>query len=163
LDLSVERISRVENRVIMVGNCAFCGKEFRAKRSDAKTCSQRCRDQQKARNKINKQAGGAGQIAGRVGMVSPIPDPSPGRPSLVFDVTQQALVKAGRLSTPLAAVALVLAGRLDNSGFDTGSGVVALSRELDRLLVDVLAQNEPPDELDELEERRREKAARAGL
>src|SRR5215208_3433309 len=125
---------------IMVGNCAFCGQTFRAKRSDAKTCSQRCRDQQKARNKINKQSGGASAPGdasaspelGQVGLVSPIP--SPGRPSLVFDVTQQALVKAGRLGTPLAAMALVIAGRLDNSVFDTGSGVVALSRELDRLL-----------------------------
>jgi hypothetical protein len=145
----------------MVGNCAFCSKEFRAKRSDAKTCSQRCRDQQKARNKINKQSGGR-QIAGQVGLVSPIPSPSPDRPSLVFDVTQQALVKAGRLGTPLGAMALLIAGRLDNSVVDTGSGVVALSRELDRLLAGVLAQNEPPDELDELEKRRREKALQAG-
>jgi hypothetical protein len=145
----------------MVGNCAFCDKEFRAKRSDAKTCSQRCRDQQKRRNKINKNAP-MGAIAGQVGLVSPIPDPSPGRPSLVFDMTQQALVKAGRLSSPLGAISLVVAGRLDNSVFDTGSGVVALSRELDRLLAGVLAQNEPPDQLDELERRRREKALQAG-
>jgi hypothetical protein len=147
--------------MIMVGNCAFCGQQFRAKRSDAKTCSQRCRDGQKARNKINKQSRG-GQIAGQVGLIPPIPSPNPDRPSLVFDVTQQALVKAGRLGTPLGAMALVIAGRLDNSVFDTGSGVVALSRELDRLLVSVVAQNEEPDELDELESRRREKAARAG-
>jgi hypothetical protein len=80
----------------------------------------------------------------------------------VFDVTQQALVKAGRLSSPLGALALVIAGRLDNPVFETGSGVVALSRELDRLLTGVLAQNEPPDELDELEKRRREKALQAG-
>jgi hypothetical protein len=147
--------------MIMVGNCAFCGQTFRAKRSDAKTCSQRCRDKQKARNKINKQSGG-GQIAGQVGLAPPIPSPSPDRPSLVFDMTQQALVKAGRLSSPLGAMALVIAGRLDNSVFDSGSGVVALSRELDRLLAGVLAQNEKPDELDELEKRRREKAALAG-
>jgi hypothetical protein len=145
----------------MVGNCAFCGKEFRAKRSDAKTCSQRCRDMQKARNKINKNAP-VGAIVGQVGLVSPISDPSPGRPSLVFDMTQQALVKAGRLGTPLGAIALVVAGRLDNSLFDTGSGVVALSRELDRLLADVLKAAEPPDELDDLERRRRDKALRAG-
>src|SRR5215211_9435132 len=113
--------------MIMVGFCAFCGKEFRAKRSDAKTCSQRCRDMQKARNKINKNAP-TGAIAGQVGLDSPIPNPSPGRPSLVFDMTQQALVKAGQLNSPLGAIALIVAGRLDGSDFDTGSGVVALSR-----------------------------------
>jgi hypothetical protein len=134
--------------MIMKRVCENCGKPFETKRSHAKTCSSACRGKLAAKVK-------------RVGLAPPIPNPSPDRPSLVFDATQQALVQAGRLNTPLGAIALVVAGRLDGSEVDTGSGVVALSRELDRLLAGVLAENEPPDELDELTERRRRKAARA--
>jgi hypothetical protein len=77
-------------------------------------------------------------------------------------VTERALSQAGKLDTPLGLLAMVIAIRMGEfSPLDNAAGLVALSRELDRLLATVLVGSEPPDELDELERRRRLKAARA--
>jgi hypothetical protein len=63
----------------------------------------------------------------------------------------------------MGQIILLLADRLSSSTFETGSAVVALSRELDRLLAEALKSAEQPDDpIRELELRRRLKAAQAG-
>jgi len=143
--------------------CALCGKAFNAKRATAKYCGSSCRAKRSIRNKRIASLGAAGEVAGRVGVVAPITNPSPGLPSSVFNMTQQALVQAGKLASPQGATALIIAGRLDRSTIDTGAGIVALSRELDRLIANALnaVERETPDELDDLQRRRLEKAAKA--
>jgi hypothetical protein len=151
--------------MIMVGTCAFCGRSFEAKGRDAKVCSDLCRAKQTARNKRLA-------AAGAIPAITPIPNPSPGQPTAANEVvdvglsteTARALRQADRLNTPLGAVCMVIARRLDHdSMLDTGSGLAALTRELTRLLDLALQGGQTePDELDELERRRREKAARSG-
>jgi hypothetical protein len=143
--------------------CALCGREFTAQRATAKYCGSSCRAKRSTRNKRLKTQGGSGVANATVGAVAPITNPTPTKSGTVFDMTQQALVRAGQLSSPQGAIALVIAGRLDAPDIDSGAGVVSLSRELDRLLSNILAgvERETPDELDELEKRRREKAALA--
>jgi hypothetical protein len=144
--------------------CALCGKAFNAKRATAKYCGSSCRAKRSTRNKRIASLGAAGgEVVGRVGVVAPIADPSPDLPSSVFNMTQQTLVQAGKLASPQGATALIIAGRLDSSTIDTSAGIVALSRELDRLIANVLnaVERETPDELDELQRRRSEKAAKA--
>jgi hypothetical protein len=147
--------------------CALCGREFIAQRATAKYCGSSCRAKRSTRNKRLKTHGGVAEEFSspvKVGAVAPITNPTPTKSGSVFDATQQALVQAGRLNSPQGAIALVLAGRLDDSALDTGNGVVALSKELDRLLCSILnaAERAIPDELDELQARRRAKAAEAG-
>jgi hypothetical protein len=96
--------------------------------------------------------------------VTTVPGLSPSQPGAIFAATGQALQQAGRLDTYVGQLALVIATQMDRySVLEPGGGLVALSRELDRLLGIALASvNIEPDELDELTERRRRKAARAG-
>ena len=144
--------------------CALCGREFIAQRATAKYCGSSCRAKRSTRNKRLAAAGGEPSPVATVGTVAPIGNPTPDKSGTVFDVTQQVLVQAGRLNSPQGATALLIAGRLDHSTADTGNGLVALSKELDRLLCSILnaVQRDTPDELDELQARRRAKAAEAG-
>jgi hypothetical protein len=105
-----------------------------------------------------------GEAGGAIAPVSPVPGASPDQPNLLAGVTERALRQAGRLDSPLGSITMIIASRLGQySMLDTAAGVVALSRELDRLLTIALTGAEEPDELDELERRRRLKAARAGV
>jgi hypothetical protein len=97
-----------------------------------------------------------------VAPVLSVPDQSASGPSPLVEVTERALEQAGKLDTPLGLIAMVIATRMgDFSPLDNAAGLVALSKELDRLLAITLKGAEEPDELDELERRRRLKAARA--
>ena len=140
--------------------CEWCSKPFEAQRPTRKTCSERCRARRSARKRQMTKNGETGDA---VAPVFPVPDPSPGEPSPLVVATEQALEKAGKLNTPVGMLTMVIASRMgQDSTLETGGGIVALSKELDRLLAIALQGSEPPDELDELEERRRRKAARAG-
>ena len=144
--------------------CALCGREFKAQRATARYCGSSCRAKRSTRNKRLKTEGGSYDVdVVKVGAVAPISNPTPTKSGTVFDATERALVQAGRHNSPQGAIALVLAGRLDAPDIDSGAGVVSLSRELDRLLCSILtaAERATPDELDELEKRRRDKAAQA--
>jgi hypothetical protein len=141
--------------------CAFCGRTFAAKRVSARFCSSSCRGKQSKRRKRLAAVGAAGQD-GAV-PVSAVPDLSPREPSPLVEITERALSEAGQLDTPIGLIAMVIATRMgQDSMLDNAAGLVALSKELDRLLAIALQGSEPPDALDDLERRRRLKAAKAG-
>ncbi|MBB3041011.1 hypothetical protein [Nocardioides soli] len=104
----------------MQKDCAQCGEVFEAKRSTAKYCGDRCRQQ--ARRKV--PAAEAEAIEPRL-------------PSIVT-TTQAELTRIGKLDTVLGAQAMTLAQRM-TSMKDTGSAIAALSRELDRVMLRVAA------------------------
>lgn len=123
--------------------CEVCGRDFEAKRKDAKTCSSTCRS-----NKRN--------------MSSPPSGEDPETNSLVV-ATRAELEAAGKLDTRLGQQALTLAKRLCSET----TGVAALSKELDRVAAAAIGATTPGgkradqgDGIDEL--RRRRDAKRAG-
>lgn len=133
--------------------CSGCGLVFEAKRATARYCSDRCKKrvqrgqgppaEEPAAPVSPRQASGPviGQVAVRV----------------IADLT-----KAGRLDTPMGALAVQLAGRVE-SPYETGAAVAALSRELSRVLDLALeGANKETDLLDELKERRDRTRGAAG-
>jgi hypothetical protein len=139
--------------------CEFCGQPFEAQRSTRKTCSDRCRFKLNARKRRIRAIEAAGLTVPPIPTPQAIPNPSP---SPLVVVTERTLQRAGRLETPLGLMTLMIADRLSNSAFETCAGMVALSRELDRLLTEVRqGAEEPHNPLDGLERRRRQKAALA--
>lgn len=126
----------------MQRTCDVCGRDFEAKRRDAKMCSATCRS-----NKRNMSApSDAGDDGGN---------------SLV-KATMAELEAAGKLDTMLGQQALSLARRMSSEA----TGVAALSKELSRVAAAALA-NVPgagssttaADEVDELRKRRNAKRA----
>ena len=121
--------------------CDVCGRDFEAKRRDAKTCSATCRS-----NKRNTSA--------------PPADDESGGYSLV-DAIRSELEEAGKLHTSLGQLALVLARRI---GSET-TGVAALSKELSRVTAAAIGAATPGssdsdgDYIDELRKRRDAKKA----
>jgi hypothetical protein len=138
----------------------FLQRSFQATRRDAKCCSDLCRAKLNIRKRRMRALGSVdgGFSPGQPSALSLSPSPSP--LVAVTTVTEEALRRAGKLGSPQGAMLLVIADRLDHDEMETCAGLVALSRELDRLLGAVLKGSEEPDKLDELERRRREKAAR---
>jgi hypothetical protein len=121
--------------------CDVCGRDFEAKRKDAKTCSATCRS-----NKRN--------------MSAPT-DAGDGEANSLVKATKAELEAAGKLDTMLGQQALALAKRM--SGEVTG--IAALSKELSRVMSAAVA-NTPgagsapvADEIDELRKRRNAKRA----
>jgi len=146
---------------LIIKACEFCGKEFRAKRSDAKCCSERHRAKLNARKRQLAAAGA--DLTDSFDSVAAFPGPSPDQPGELLSYVEGLLTEHGRYDVPQARMALVVAQRLDIADIETGSGIVSLSGELDRLLSAALAGVViETDELDELESRRRAKAAQAG-
>ncbi|GAA1790391.1 hypothetical protein GCM10009795_040100 [Nocardioides hankookensis] len=96
--------------------CEQDGELFEAKRSTAKYCSDRCRQQ--ARRRAKPEAAEA---------VEP-------RLPRIVELTGQELTALGKLDTVLGAQAMTLAMRM-TSMRDTGSAIAALSRELDRVML----------------------------
>lgn len=71
-----------------------------------------------------------------------------------------ALLEAGRLETPLGQHVLVLARKM-TAAFETGSGVAALSRQLEAMFDKAMQGVRRGDAVDELEQRRQAKVAAA--
>jgi hypothetical protein len=147
----------------MTRTCAWCGRDFQAKRSHAKTCSEVCRGRQNTRK---RRLAAQGVTEGYLG---PAEAPRPAQASIepisdgVLEMVTETLRQAGRYDTPHGQIAAALASRLDNAHMETGLGIATLSRELERILEKALAgTHTESDELDELQKRRRRKAARAG-
>lgn len=97
-------------------DCNQCGEPFEAKRSTAKYCGGRCRQQARRRATPAEAAAAA-----------------PNLPRIVELVTQE-LESLKKTDTVLGAQALELALRM-TSMRDTGSAIAALSRELDRVML----------------------------
>lgn len=91
-----------------------------------------------------------------------LPPPVVERPS-VLDAVDAQLAAIGKQADPLAAAAAVLAARLD-FGFDPGSALAAMSKELRTIMLELTrtapAVADPVDEL--LERRRARRKARLG-
>lgn len=123
----------------MQRQCEFCGKPFEAKRATARFCSGSCRAQASAKR---KRAGiPVGEPVSRLDEMGD-PDDSP----LVRGV-RSALSEAGKDGWK-ALQAVELARKLSTPG---ESGAASLSKELDRLMGDLLAGVQvETDELDEL-------------
>ncbi len=147
--------------------CEYCSEPFEAKRSDAKTCSQEHRNKlkQKVKRLSAVPAAELDKVAEAIDWPEKADHPAAGlrvAGELLLSV-RQSLEKAGRLDTPHGQLALTVAKRLDTySLLEPGAGLSSLSKELDRLLGVALAGTQvESDELDELQARRRAKAAQA--
>lgn len=132
----------------MERECDHCGKTFVAKRASAKFCSSSCRGQATKRRQSVDRAQVVDLAMKREG---------PADPDIVAEAAEDPLVagyrarlaSAGKSGTHSGQHALFLARRLAASSGETGSAVAALSKELDRLMVSILADVKPePDELD---------------
>lgn len=119
-------------------NCDFCGAAYGARRSTSRFCSDNCRK----RNHL-----------------TPLPRPVPQQhPAVaadhsILDATRAELQAAGRLDSWRGQLALLLAERM--GGFETGGAMAALSRELSRVIVEVMRDTPAAAELiDEVRRRR---------
>lgn len=131
--------------------CAVCGESLEGRSRRAKFCSDRCR-------KRNQRAGGTrpAVLLNDRGNY----EPSPG---LLSNALTEEFRAAGVMGSSRAAQALLLAQRLDQPMSDSASAVAALSKELDRLRLEVLkATPAVEDPLDEMARKRREREQRAG-
>ncbi len=122
--------------------CAQCGDSFAGKRSTAKYCGDRCRQQ--ARRRATP-----GEAAAVV----------PGLPRIV-ELTEAELVRLGKLDTVIGQQALELARRLVSTK-DTGSAIAAVSRELDRIMLRVAAGAAQAEDQVASARRRRDEKRRA--
>ena len=138
----------------MQRNCEKCGKPYTAKRNTSRYCSTRCRT-------ATSRAGGAAKAATASPAAVSVTEADI-LPPLVAAIAQE-LDAAGRLNTAKGQLALQLAMDLSSAGaFDNLSQRAAATREIRASLEAALAGARPSaDALDELEKRRREKAARA--
>lgn len=119
--------------------CAQCGESFEAKRSTAKYCGDRCRQQ--ARRKATPAEAEA---------VEP-------RLPRIVELTWTELEALGKFDTVIGAQAMTLAMRM-TSMVDTGSAIAALSRELDRVMLRARGSGaSEEDELASARKRRDEK------
>lgn len=126
----------------MQRTCDVCGRDFEAKRKDAKTCSATCRS-----NKRN---------------LSAPPDPGEVGSNSLVKATTAELEAAGKVDTMLGQLAISLAGRMSG----TTTGLAALSKEL-RSVIDaalgVKTTGSPAAVVDVVDEvRARRDAKRAG-
>lgn len=115
--------------------CDVCGRDFEAKRKDAKTCSATCRS-----NKRN---------------LSAPPDPDEVGSNSLVKATTAELAAAGKVDTMLGQLAISLAGRMSG----TTTGLAALSKELRSVIDAALGVKTPgaapvTDDVDELRARR---------
>jgi hypothetical protein len=126
--------------------CDVCCVPYVAQRRTSRYCSGRCRVRA-------SRAGlsGPGRPVRRVDLVSSGPS------ALVQAVTAE-LERVGKLDSAFGVMAVLLAERLTASPFVSGAGVVALSRELTKVM-DIATRDTVvgPDVLDEIQRRREKK------
>lgn len=106
-----------------VVTCAQCGEEFEAKRSTAKFCGTRCRQQSRRAMPRKRDEHQATDDAAT----------DEGLPRILV-VTRTEVERLKKTDTVLGQQALELAARLA-SPKDTGSAIAAVSRELDRVML----------------------------
>ena len=125
----------------MQRSCEVCGTAFEGQRVTARYCSTKCRTRASRAGTSKPRA-----VRPVEAVAPPTPPPAttaaPSAAPIPFDpddasvtqVTVSALEAAGRLDTPLARAAIVLARRMDNGHRETGSGLAALARQLETTL-----------------------------
>lgn len=147
----------------MQRSCDRCGKPYEAKRSTSRYCGVNCR------TAVSRAGGVPRVVAAPPVVISPVSSESPEQseqsdilPPLVVAVIQE-LNSAGRLNSVKGQLTLGLALNLVSAGvFDNLSQRASATREVRASLDAALAGAKPSaDALDELERRRREKAASA--
>ena len=99
--------------------CAYCGDPFHAARVTAVYCSAACRSKARRRRAATAPTGPVGPVYGTVS-----------------EVTEQFLHQHGMWETRLGAQAMIVAGWIDSPA-SSDSGIVACSRELSRLQVEI--------------------------
>lgn len=141
----------------MTATCGSCGREFETKRASAKFCGDACR------KRAQRAPGGRQAAAQERPAAKPAAPPraAPVPSGQLVVRTTEALVKVDRLDTYAGQQAIALAQRIE-SPFETGQAVSSLSKELSRVMDEILSSaaaggTNPIDEL-----RRRRDAKRAG-
>lgn len=114
----------------MQRSCAQCGQSFEAKRSTAKFCGTTCRTK-------------SFKSGGKPGTVTALP---PVVPSGFAESVEQQLQDADLAGSYRSRQAILLARRMESAVSD--AAVAGLSKELDRLMSDLLAGSEEPDGID---------------
>ena len=129
--------------------CAGCGIEFEGKRSTAKYCGPTCR-------KRGQRRGGPVVAVDQGDELEPVP----AAVGLV-ESYREALAEADRLNTPLGQHVLTLAQKMTGA-FETGSGIAALSKQLDAVFDKAMAGIKRGDAVDEFSARLKAKQEQAG-
>jgi hypothetical protein len=124
--------------------CAGCGRPYDARSARSRFCSQRCQKR-----------------AYRAGVSSLVALPRPEQGASDYERALRAeLEAAGALDTFLGVLAMTLAYHFV-SPYETASGLVALSKELSRVLAEIRAPAPTPDVVDEMSAHRDRKQLRA--
>ena len=129
--------------------CAQCGRPFVAQRAAARFCGATCR--QRA-----KRAGGPGLAS-----VDTDPPSGGGEDSALMASVRSTLDAAGVMASVAGQQALILAGRV-SSPHTGDAAVAALSKQLQALVDAALASVTRADRMDEVTRRRDEKLRSAG-
>jgi len=147
----------------MKRKCNYCDRPYQAQRPTSKFCSNNCRARNSQtggpirRDPVQPCSNKAGLAAGSMDAVA---DPSsPGDNNSLVKATRSELEAAGVVDTMLGQQALSIA--IQMSGFETASGMAALSKELSRVMAEALrsAVSATADAVDELSARRDAKLA----
>ncbi len=129
--------------------CDACKTLYTAKSPLSRYCGSRCAKR--------AQRMGLSRSAAEPAVVAVVPSST----GAVEAAVRSALEAAGRLSTPLGEVALVLARRLDAPGGESGSALASVAKQLTMTLATVTADAPPADDLlNELRARRDRKLGR---
>ena len=115
--------------------CDSCRTRYTARSPLSRYCSSRCAKR--------AQRTGLSRSAAEPAVVAVVPSGA----GAVETAIRDALEAAGRLSTPLGEVALVLARRLDAPGGESGSALASVARQLAMTLAAVTADVPPADNL----------------
>lgn len=130
----------------MERSCEGCGRAFSAQRKTARYCGPTCRSRASLARSRAAKSGAVVQLPPTGGEV----DPESPAALPVRVAVENSLTKAGKLDTPAGQTALFLAERLNRSGGETASAVASLSREMHRLLAELMADVPvEPDALDQ--------------
>jgi len=124
--------------------CAGCGRPYDARSARSRFCSQRCQ----------KRAYRAG-----VSSLVALPRPEPGASDYERALRAE-LEAAGALDTFHGVLAMTLAAKFV-SPYESGAGLVALSKELRAVMARVRDADGPVDAVDEVKARRDRKSHRA--
>lgn len=147
--------------------CEACGKQFEAKRSTAKYCSNGCRVQAQ-RGAASGKAANTGKDKGTVvafGLAAVPPGDARSREPGPLEASARAELESfGRAETLAGGVVLALARRIDQAGpMDTGSGFAALAKELRAAMaVAVAGAEQEADPIDQVRGQREKKQRERG-
>ena len=115
--------------------CDSCGAPYSARSPLSRYCSSRCAKR--------AQRTGLSRSAAEPAVVAVAPSGA----GAVEAAVRGALEAAGRLSTPLGEVALVLAHRMDAPGGESGSALAAVAKQLTMTLATATSDAPPADDL----------------